>query len=1111
MNTSRSDIEAAVAALEAQRALLGDAVVDMALAPLRERLNALDAASSGDEALRLVSVLFLDVVGSTAMSRGLDPEDVRAVFHSALRRFSEVVEKYEGAVLRYAGDGMLALFGARGVREDDAERAVRCGLALIEAARALMPRFQSEHRVAEFNVRVGISTGSVLLSSGIDDGYDVSGITVSVAARMEQTAPSGTLRISHHTWAHVRGLFEAVEQPPISVKGLEQPIVTYLVESAKPRDYMPITRALMSSALPLVGRDGELARLIEAFDHVASARGTKVLMLSGEAGMGKSRLLLEFSDWLSKQADPNVRFYARAHTYGAGVPYVLVRDLFFWRFGIVDSDTLPDATKKLSGGLTPIFGDRAEEQIALVGQLIGLDFSTSSHIAGILGDPRQLRDRAFHAVSEFLRVAGENQTAVVLLFDDVHWADEGSLDFIRHLNATRHSIAILCVCGARPDLFIPNASQMDLTAYERIDITALPSNAGHELADALLHRIDVAPDALRNLVVDGAEGNPFYMEEIVGMLIDDQVIIAVDGRWRVVPERLVGFRVPPTLAGVLQARVDALSGSAKSCLQAASVVGAVFWDEAVAQIDAANTQALPQLVDRNLIARHEHTAFEGARELAFHHHLLHRVTYETVLKRAKREHHQRIAQWLVSRTTNRSGEFSGLIAHHFENAGDSANAVVHLTKAAEHAENRFQKKIAIGHLTRALALTAEDDLAGIFDLIYLRAWMLGGTDRPTEQEADVATLERIAERLNEDKYRARAAAARAAFAVIAGDFDGAARAAQRVAMLAALVPTSTVCFARIHWARAVQYQGDYAQAQTHIEECLRLAREANERRAERVAICQLGLIDGELGRFSSARRHFDEALKTSRDTGDKTMEGIVINNLAAVEQAIGNYPQARELLEAGRRLSSDVGDAVTGAYALCNLAAVVREQGDAAESLGLATEGVELARRVKAPDLEANALDVLGDAQLALGRFDDAVASYEASLALFRQLGRAMMSPLPLSKLAKTASKRGHVDVAMEHVTHIVAHVDAIQPLDRSVASAIYFECFNVMAAARHSRAHEFLELAYDEVLKQGQQLEPMERAMFLKNVATNAAILEAAAQYASPVERMDVDSSAKQ
>jgi class 3 adenylate cyclase/tetratricopeptide (TPR) repeat protein len=1095
LNTTRSDIEAAIAALEAQRDLLGNAVVDIALAPLRERLNALDAADPRDEALRIVSVLFLDVVGSTAISRELDPEDVRAIFHSALRRFSIVVEKYEGHVLRYAGDGMLALFGAHGVREDDAERAVQCGLGLIEEARALAPQLEFDHGVVGFNVRVGISTGRVLMSPGVDNGDDVSGICVSVAARMEQTAPPGTLRISHHTYAHVRGLFDAIEQPPIEVKGLDGPILTYLVERRKRRDFTSTPTGFESSALPLIGRDGELARLIEEFNLVASSRRMKVLMLSGEAGIGKSRLLRAFGDWLQKQVNPNVRFYAHAQTYGAEVPYGLVRDLFFWRFGIADSDTLPEATRKLSNGLTPIFGDRAEEQIALVGQLVGLDFTASPHIAGILGDPRQLRNRAFHAVSEFLRVSAEKQSTAVLLFDDVHWADEGSLDFIRHMNATCQNVGILCVCGTRPDLFVPGmAPQMDPEAYERIDITALSSNSSLQLADALLQGIHRPPETLRKLLIDSAEGNPFYMEELLRMLIDDRVIISVVGDLHVASERLARFQVPPTLAGVLQARLDALAENERTCLQVASVVGAVFWDEAVGQIDSADSEALPRLVDRNFIVRHEHTAFDSAREFAFQHHLLHRVTYDTVLKQAKRVHHRQIAQWLVSRTTDRAGEFSGLIAHHFENAGDSANAVVHLIKAAEHAERRFQKSIAIDHLTRALAFTAEDDLAGRFELVSRRAWALGGTDRPLEQEADVATLEHLAERLNEDKFRARAAAARAAFAVIAGDFEGAARAAQRVGTLAQLVSTSTVCFARIHWARAVQYQGDYAQAQMHIEECLRLARQSNEKRAERVATCQLGLIDGELGRFSSARRHFDEVLKTSRDSGDKAMETVAIQNLAAVERSIGNYQQARELLEAGLSLSRNVGDALTGAYAHCNLAAVVGEQGDALKSLELATEGVELARRVNAPDLEAYAHDILGDAQLGLGRFDAAVASYESSLALFRQIGRPTMPPLPLSKLAKTARLRGEPEIAMQHAARIVSHLDAGGELDRSMAAGIYFECFNAMAAVGHERADEFLRLALDEVSRQAQLLEATERTTFLENDATNAAIAEAAA-----------------
>jgi tetratricopeptide (TPR) repeat protein len=364
--------------------------------------------------------------------------------------------------------------------------------------------------------------------------------------------------------------------------------------------------------------------------------------------------------------------------------------------------------------------------------------------------------------------------------------------------------------------------------------------------------------------------------------------------------------------------------------------------------------------------------------------------------------------------------------------------------------------------------------------------------RASEQEADVVALEQLAERLDEDAYRARAAAARATFAVIAGDFEGAIRAARRVTELSELVPASTACFARIHWARAVQYLGNYTDARTHIEACLQLARRSGERRAERVAICQLGLIDAELGRFSSARRYFDEALATSRDSGDKTMQGILINNLASLEQTIGNYERARELLQAGLSLSEDVGDELTGGYALSNLAVVAMEQGNAAESRQFAAQGVESARALSAPDLEARALVILGDAQAKVGDLDEAAASYETSLALFARIGRPTMRLLPLSGLARHELQRGDTDAAMRHVVEIVAHVDRGDALDGLSKSQIYFDCFKVMAAAGHPRADEFLRLAYDEVTEQANQLEASERARFLDDVATNAAIVEA-------------------
>lgn len=215
MQPTAEQLRAAITALEAQRALLGDAVADTALAPLRRELAALQAASTATstQQLKQVSVLFVDVVGSTAIGQQLDPEAIHAVMDSALERFTAVVQAEGGRVLQYTGDGMLAAFGTELASEDDVECAIRAGLGIVESARQHAPQVRQRHGVPDFNVRVGVHTGRVLLGGGVDAEGSIRGATVNVAARMEQSAPPGRVRVSHDSWRHVRGLFEAEEQP----------------------------------------------------------------------------------------------------------------------------------------------------------------------------------------------------------------------------------------------------------------------------------------------------------------------------------------------------------------------------------------------------------------------------------------------------------------------------------------------------------------------------------------------------------------------------------------------------------------------------------------------------------------------------------------------------------------------------------------------------------------------------------------------------------------------------------------------------------------------------------------------------------------------------------
>ena len=365
-------------------------------------------------------------------------------------------------MLQYAGDNLLAAFGADEAAEDDAERAVRCGLALLELGAALQADVKATHGLAGTGVRIGIHTGGVLLGGGVDKDGSIRGQAVNIAARMEQTAPAGALRISHDTYRQVRGVFDVEAQPPLAVKGVDAPVQSYLVLRAKPRAFRMATRGVEGVETRMIGRDAELAALQAAFARlVAPGAGLERIVVVSEAGVGKSRLLHEFESWSEARPEGCILFQARATPQTRGQAYGLLRDLFAWRWQIPDGDSLAEARHKLEDALIPLFKDDAgrdagdaEAQVHLLGQLIGFDFGESRHVRGIRDDPRQIHDRGFQAAAQVLRrLVRRERQPIVMFLDDLHWADDGSLDFVDHLARVDRDVPMLIVSLARPTLF----------------------------------------------------------------------------------------------------------------------------------------------------------------------------------------------------------------------------------------------------------------------------------------------------------------------------------------------------------------------------------------------------------------------------------------------------------------------------------------------------------------------------------------------------------------------------------------------------------------------------------------------------------------------------------
>lgn len=331
-------------------------MVDLAVAPLIARLAAV-APTVHDapvQTLRQVTILFLDVVGSTALSQHLDPEKIHALMDGTLERCTNIVAVHRGRVLQYAGDSLLAVFGADLAREDDAERAVHAGLALVEEGRAQGASVRRLYGNDGFNVRVGVHTGSGLLGGGLDAEGRVRGLPVQIASHMEKTAPAGGMRISRDTYRHVRGLFDVEAQPPLTLKRVDQPIATYLVQRAKPRAFRVSTRGAeaagdgTATAIGMVGRDAEVAQLTQLFDEARAERSMRLVTVLADAGLGKSRLLLEVEAHLDRSPTSARLFHGRAQRHGLNVAYGVIRDRLAWHCEIVDSEGPDLASAKLA-------------------------------------------------------------------------------------------------------------------------------------------------------------------------------------------------------------------------------------------------------------------------------------------------------------------------------------------------------------------------------------------------------------------------------------------------------------------------------------------------------------------------------------------------------------------------------------------------------------------------------------------------------------------------------------------------------------------------------------------------------------------------------------------
>jgi class 3 adenylate cyclase len=666
-NSEREQIELAIAAQESLRGTVADTIIEASIATLREKLAALDA--SPEQQRKLATILFMDIAGHTALTNELDPEDQMALVDPLIARLAEVVNQFGGHVARYQGDGFKAVFSLPTAQENDPEQAIRAGLAIQAEAEDIAAELESEYGIPEFKVRVGITTGLVFAGGDTEGEDTIKGAPVNLAARMESAAEPGTVLISYETYKFVRGIFNLEPLDPIKAKGFREPVRVYRVLQAKPRAFYRGMRVVEGIETRMIGREAEHEILKDAYYTVIEEGERQIVTVIGEAGLGKSRLLYEFENWVDlRPEDEAVKFYrGRAHLETQRLPYGFLRSIFAFRFNIQDDDPLEVVKEKwVTGfteawvgsqmGLSPDTGKDVEMRAHILGQLLGYDFAESSHVQPILKDPQQMRDRSLVYLEDYFK-ATARRTPMLILLEDLHWADDSSLDALSRLGLGLRETPILLVGAARPGLYERRPYWFEgRDFHRRVDLKPLSKRVNRQLVAEVLQKIPEPSDALSELIVSNAEGNPFYVEELVKVLVEAEVIVKGDPHWQVDKQRLEEMDVPATLTGVLQARLERLPKEERTLIQQASVVGRVFWDQAVWYLNHQGGGALEKegiqnglvnLRGREIVYRRELSAFLDAQEYIFKHAVLREVTYESVLKKLRRAYHALTAEWLI--------------------------------------------------------------------------------------------------------------------------------------------------------------------------------------------------------------------------------------------------------------------------------------------------------------------------------------------------------------------------------------------------------------------------------------------------------------------------------
>ena len=927
-----------------------DALRSFVTGQVADRL--VEAGGRLTEERRLVTALFADLSGFTPLSERLDPEQLLEVIDPIISALTDVVGRYEGFVEKFAGDALLALFGAPVSHEDDAARALLVASEMHRELARLRVKLGEEAR--DLTLHVGVNSGhgiARMIGSQVRMDYGVLGDSVILAQRLESAAPPGETYVGETTHRLTRDRFEFESVGPLTLKGKAEPVPAWrLIGEAPERASIGTRRA----AAPLVGREEEVRALTAVLDVLAAGTGGAV-SVEGEPGVGKSRLTETVRE---EAAARGIRWLeARCLSYGVGLPYWPYAELLRRVAGIRVEDPAEEARARLSASL-----GAAAEAYPFFARLLGLPLGEDgARLAGL--EPEAFRRGLHGAFTTWLRSLSQERP-IVLAVEDGHWADPSSIALTLDLAHGARDEPVLLYLTARPTgAGLVHEMRGSESGYVRLalELKPLDEEAVTALAEHMLG--GGVPRGLLPVLLDRGAGNPFFVQETVRALQETGALLAEDGRWRLKPG-WDAADVPPTIEGVLSARIDSLPSRASSTLQVASVIGRrvpVPLLRAVGRDLPELDPAVEQLVASGLL---DEAGDRLEETVVFHHALVQDVAYARLLRRRKRELHRRVAE--EAEAMYGSGEDSiDLLARHLYLGDAGAKAVDYLVRAGERARRLFANDEAIVHFSRAAELVRAD--ASLADRLPEILLTLGDLhEMRGDYEQSLALFAEVGE--------------------VTGDVRG--------------------------WrgvASTLRHRGEYARALSHLDAAFAApALDAADLRPLWLERAWSLYMSGRMPEAIAALRSGLESGETTADVAAARLRLL----LSTVESAAGRYTAALQEAEHARRIFEEHADLPGLAAALRAIGGIQLRLGDLDEAAVALRKALALAERVGSADETGGSLINLALVERDRGFLDEAIAYDRRAIEEFERIRHGAGRAIGYANLAEKLVRAGQLEEA---------------------------------------------------------------------------------------------------